>query len=416
MPVPTLITELSQTPATNSPPGSESPSSADDYLRTYSAFIALLRDGKGFANPVTLASAATVDIGAANSFAVEISGAVAVTSFGTNYNGPRFVRFTGAMVLTHSATLNLPNAANITTAAGDTCIAHPNLALSGWNVVQFQYVTAAAARTALGVSSTAEGDTRVQAQTATAFTTAGIATAYTLTPSPVITAYAAGQSFFVNFALASGAAPTLAISGVATPPNLVRQITAGTYQNIAAAEIPINHRSRVSMLSASQALVETMPPAAASTQKVLQVIEATPYSTASSTTVQIPNDDTIPQNTEGAEIQTVTITPGSASNRLRVEFAGFFGSGTSVGYVGAAMFQDSIANALTGAINTANDNVAFIPLAFSHEMAAGTTSPITFRIRFGPGSAITAYVNQNGAVARKFGGVMACRLRVTEIA
>lgn len=98
-----------------------------------------------------------------------------------------------------------------------------------------------------------------QNQEGIAYTTAGTSTAYTLTPSPAITAYAANQSFFVNFNAASGAAPTLAISGVATPPNLVKQIGDGTYANIAANDIPINHRSRVTLLSATQALVEDMP-------------------------------------------------------------------------------------------------------------------------------------------------------------
>ena len=98
-----------------------------------------------------------------------------------------------------------------------------------------------------------------QSQEGVAYTTAGTSTAYTLTPSPAITAYAANQSFFVTFHTASGAAPTLAISGVATPPNLVKQIPGGTYTNIAANDITLNHRSRVTLLSATQALVEDLP-------------------------------------------------------------------------------------------------------------------------------------------------------------
>jgi hypothetical protein len=98
-----------------------------------------------------------------------------------------------------------------------------------------------------------------QSQEGIAYTTAGTSTAYTLTPVPAITAYVANQSFFVNFNAASGAAPTLAISGVATPPNLVKQNVDGTYSNIAANDIPVNHRSRVTLLSATQALVERLP-------------------------------------------------------------------------------------------------------------------------------------------------------------
>lgn len=99
----------------------------------------------------------------------------------------------------------------------------------------------------------------IQAQTYVAFTTGGTSTAYTLTPTPAITAYTAGQSFFVKFNAVSGAAPTLAISAVATPPNLVKQLGDGTYSNIAAGDITLNHESRVTLLSATQAWVEILP-------------------------------------------------------------------------------------------------------------------------------------------------------------
>lgn len=52
----------------------------------------------------------------------------------------------------------------------------------------------------------------VQSQKATAFATAGTATALTLTPVPAISAYAANQRFSVKFSVASGANPTLNVS------------------------------------------------------------------------------------------------------------------------------------------------------------------------------------------------------------
>lgn len=138
MPTPVLITDLSQTAGSNYPQGTDSPSTLDDVQRAHASFIALLRDSKGATNVATLASAGTVDIGGANSYAVDITGAVTITSFGANYNGPRYIRFTGALTLTHNATLlNLPGAANITTAAGDSLIATPNSTSNGWNVVSF---------------------------------------------------------------------------------------------------------------------------------------------------------------------------------------------------------------------------------------------------------------------------------------
>lgn len=52
----------------------------------------------------------------------------------------------------------------------------------------------------------------LQAQKATAFVTAGSATALTLTPFPPISAYAANQRFQVKFSVASGQNPTLNVS------------------------------------------------------------------------------------------------------------------------------------------------------------------------------------------------------------
>lgn len=71
----------------------------------------------------TVASATTCNILGANTPAVSISGTTTITSLGTGTNKVRFVTFTGALTLTHNGTsLILPGAANITTAAGDTCI------------------------------------------------------------------------------------------------------------------------------------------------------------------------------------------------------------------------------------------------------------------------------------------------------
>lgn len=83
-----------------------------------------------------IASAATVNIGAQNTNFLRVTGTTTITSFGTSYNGPRFLRFADALTLTHNGTtLILPGAANITTAAGDQAIAVPiGNPGSGWRV------------------------------------------------------------------------------------------------------------------------------------------------------------------------------------------------------------------------------------------------------------------------------------------
>lgn len=95
-----------------------------------------------------VASAATCDIGAVNSAFIRITGTTTITSFGTNYRGPRFVRFAGVLQLTHNAsTLILPGGVNITTAAGDCAIFRPiGSPASGWALVALQRASGLAAQ------------------------------------------------------------------------------------------------------------------------------------------------------------------------------------------------------------------------------------------------------------------------------
>ena len=71
-----------------------------------------------------IASAGTTDLGAVVGLMHDITGTTTITSFGTVSAGIwKFIKFEGALTLTHNATsLILPGAANITTANGDTAI------------------------------------------------------------------------------------------------------------------------------------------------------------------------------------------------------------------------------------------------------------------------------------------------------
>lgn len=140
MPVPALITDLSQVAGSNFPAGTDAVTSTDDVLRAVSAFIAQLRDGKGAATVVQVASAATTDIGAANSAVVEVTGTTTITSLGTAYNGPRWVRFASSLTLTHNATtLLLPGSVNLIVGAGDWALFVPRgIPAAGWELTAFR--------------------------------------------------------------------------------------------------------------------------------------------------------------------------------------------------------------------------------------------------------------------------------------
>lgn len=88
MPVPASITELSTTAGNNSPAGSESPTTTDDYIRALSAFIASLRDFDATAYTKTNALGT-----------VSQSGGIptgALVEYGSNDNG-EYWRFIGGL-------------------------------------------------------------------------------------------------------------------------------------------------------------------------------------------------------------------------------------------------------------------------------------------------------------------------------
>jgi hypothetical protein len=102
----------------------------------------------------SVASAATVDLGAINSRNALITGTTTITSLGNTGSEGRTicVRFAGALTLTHNATsLILPSAANITTAAGDTAVFVKDSTASGnWRCVEYQRASGQAVISALG--------------------------------------------------------------------------------------------------------------------------------------------------------------------------------------------------------------------------------------------------------------------------
>lgn len=77
---------------------------------------------KIYAAKADVASAGTIDLDAAASDLIEITGTTTITAITLAAGMHRIVRFQGALTLTHGSSLVLPGAANITTAAGDFAI------------------------------------------------------------------------------------------------------------------------------------------------------------------------------------------------------------------------------------------------------------------------------------------------------
>lgn len=131
-------------------------------------------------------------------------------------------------------------------------------------------------------------------------------------------------------------------------------------------------------------------------------------------TTQIPADDTIPQVTEGTQIISVSYTPKSATNRLRLRFQGVAAATSGPVNLIAAVFSSASANALT-AIDVLSPAGGYEHMATEYEYVPGTTSALTFTVRAGPGNALTMRMN-GGDGTRLLGGTQRATLVIEEIA
>lgn len=127
----------------------------------------------------------------------------------------------------------------------------------------------------------------------------------------------------------------------------------------------------------------------------------------------IPEDNSIPQNSEGVEVTTVTITPKGSSNKLRVR-AGVSGNSASAQDAFAAIFKDSGADAIAaGSGSNPTTNECFI-IYLEVEVTAGGTSAITFKLRVGGDTSSNLYVNGKDGGSQRFGGKNITFLEVEE--
>jgi hypothetical protein len=134
-------------------------------------------------------------------------------------------------------------------------------------------------------------------------------------------------------------------------------------------------------------------------------------------TTVLPFDDTVPQNTEGDQILTATITPTSATNYLEVE-AVLQVSAAAAMYLSAALFRDSTTGAFSAAALYSGSTEYQYPkqLVVKGRVLAGSTSATTFKVRGGGSSTGGFRLNTTYAGAHLFNGVSVSSLTVREVA
>jgi len=126
----------------------------------------------------------------------------------------------------------------------------------------------------------------------------------------------------------------------------------------------------------------------------------------------LPNDDTIPQITEGDQFMSQAIIPQSGANILKVEVSAY-GTNSANNQFTGALFQDAVANALAVAGNDVGNGNSMRPLYLVYLAVATLLVSTTFRFRAGAPSGTTTF---NGAAsARLYGGVLNSFISVEEI-
>lgn len=132
----------------------------------------------------------------------------------------------------------------------------------------------------------------------------------------------------------------------------------------------------------------------------------------------IPNDDTIPQNTEGDQIVTATITLQKSTNRVRARFSGWCSFIDSVvPSLTVALFSSVSANAIN-AQNQSSDNdapaVNRLISILEIEHAPGSVGPLTYQVRSGGAGSQYSW-NTSPVGSRLYGGASRATLILEEI-
>jgi hypothetical protein len=205
---------------------------------------------------------------------------------------------------------------------------------------------------------------------------------------------------------------TLGSSVDTTTKNLNPETTTG---DIAYRSATANTNTRLALGTAGQVLTvnsgATAPEWASVASKFVQIVSTQTGAVATGTNT-IPLDDSIPQSSEGDQYMSVSITPTSATNKLFIQVVTNT-SADSIKTNTAALFVDSTANALAAVSNTTRSGGDLLIVSFNHNMTAGSTSAMTFKVRIGTDSGGTLTFNGSGG-NRRYGGVIASSITITE--
>ena len=147
--------------------------------------------------------------------------------------------------------------------------------------------------------------------------------------------------------------------------------------------------------------------------KLLQQVNTQTGAVATGTTI-FPEDDSIPQNTEGDEYMTLSITPKSATSVINIE-AHVFYSNTNSTRAGLGLFKDSDADALAFTSNFIDDLTSMSNMQVFYSETSGNTTARTYKVRCGNIQTAGTFTFNGQGGNRKFGGTVLSTIRILEI-
>lgn len=240
---------------------------------------------------------------------------------------------------------------------------------------------------------------------ATATTAYAVICGGTTTVTPFQTTASAGTSGQPLISSGAGALPaysTLSIAGGGTG---ATSLSSGVIQSNSSV------LSSLGIGSANQVLQNVAGTVGWAFTNILQMVSTSTSSAVDTAGTSIPDDDTIPQITEGTEILSLSVTPKSSSSTLLILFT-TGGTPAASGAATAALFVDSTSNALSAQYLSQSASAEAFSGTLEYIVTSGSTTSRTYRIRVGG-----ADFKVNGkASGRVLGGVASTMLIIIEFA
>jgi hypothetical protein len=151
-----------------------------------------------------------------------------------------------------------------------------------------------------------------------------------------------------------------------------------------------------------------IPPSVASIAQIVNHQDGSLFTTMAA----IPEDDSIPQITEGEELYSLAITPTNAISDLYIDVV-VNANSTGQTYVQVALFKDGAADAIAAcSVLTEATATYSLPLVIKYKIPAGTTTTQVFSVRVGSVSGQTTVNGRSGS--RRMGGVQYSSITITE--